>query len=277
MKRRLLVSLTAIAVLLVAFPLMAQDPASLYTRVASWQIEREHWDAYERFNRETQKPILDMLLADGVIVEYGFDATAVHTPKGSTHSNWFTAKSLANLEKALAAIVAADQKLSPEQRKMSDTIFAGQNHADRVMESLEYRMRTTTLSEGYDVTRMNRVKAGKGTQYRELWQKHSRPVFEQLFKENTVTAFGLDAEYIHTEEPGLRVVWFVVPNAEALDKVDAAFATARKKLSKEENEAITRAFADVIVEGSHRDGMYMIRSYAARTSPSDSLTSSGND
>jgi hypothetical protein len=281
MQRTLLAALSTLAVLGMALPAMAQDPAALYTRVASWHIAREHWDTYEAFNRQTQKPVLDKLLADGVIVEYGFDTTTVHTEKGGTHSNWFSARTLANLERALAALVSADLKLSTEERKKSDTIFSGENHRDLIMRSLEYRLTSASLSGGYDVTSSVRVKPGKGAQYRELWQKYARPVYEQLLREGAVVAFGMDAEFIHTDDPGTRITWYVVRDADSLDKVETAFESARARLSKEEAEARMRAFSEVLVEGVHRDGMYRILSYAAKevlpSSETQTSGSGGND
>ena len=95
-----------------AFP-TTPDQAVVYTRVAQWQIARPHWGAYEKDLKKNTVPVMEKLLADGVITEFGADRTTVHTPDGYTHSTWFCATSQANLEKALDTIVASEGKLLP--------------------------------------------------------------------------------------------------------------------------------------------------------------------
>ena len=113
----------------------AEDPV-VYTRLAQWQIARPNWGAYEADLKKTQVPVMEKLLADGVITEFGYDRNSVHSPDGYTHSSWFCAGSQANLEKALDTIVAADDKLTPEQRRRQDTEFSGTKHADQILRSV---------------------------------------------------------------------------------------------------------------------------------------------
>ena len=104
-------------------PLMSDDQPAMYTRIANWHIARANWDAYEKNFQKLQNSVFEKLLSDGVITEYGFDAVTVHTVDGATHSTWFSAKSIAGLERALETLQSAVQKLSPEERKKQDTDF----------------------------------------------------------------------------------------------------------------------------------------------------------
>ena len=91
-------------VLLTAAPAVAQDdPAPVYTRVALWQVDRAQWgDFVEDFEMHDQ-PVLEKLFNEGVIIEWGLDAMSLHHPEGYTHGTWWSATSMANLEKVLAA------------------------------------------------------------------------------------------------------------------------------------------------------------------------------
>ena len=246
-----------------ARPLLSQDQP-LYTRIASWNIARVHWADFEKDYKKNEQPVMEKLLADGVITQYGVDAVTVHTADGQTHSTWFSSRTLANLEKALDALVAANEKLGPEERRKQNTELSGEKHRDFIVRSLVHKVRPANLDKGYDMASFATVKPGKGREYRELWDKYTKPVLEQLVNEGAITAYGLDVEQVHTNSPSERVTWYVMPNAEALDKIEAAFEAARNKVDAVERRAIGTLFADVTEASAHRDGMFRIIRYAAK-------------
>jgi hypothetical protein len=83
-------SLVAVGLMVVISPGRAQAPdrTIVYSRIANWQIARPNWDAYAADLQKNTVPILEKLLVDGVITEYGVASAAVHTPDGYTHSTW---------------------------------------------------------------------------------------------------------------------------------------------------------------------------------------------
>jgi len=247
----------------VASSVRAEEPV-VYTRVAQWQIARPNWGAYEKDLKKNTVPVMEKLLADGVIVEYGADRTTVHSPDGYTHSTWFTAKSLAGLEKALDALVESETKLTPEERKKQDTDFAGTKHADMILRSVSFKNRTVKADKGYEEVSMQKLLPGKAQEYQDLWDKYTKPVLEQLYKDGAVTAYGVDTELIHTGDQGMRFFWHVMPDADALDKVEAAFEAARQKRTPEERKAIGQAFAELREPAGHRDSQANIVFYSAK-------------
>ncbi|MEW5980379.1 MAG: hypothetical protein AB1898_31715 [Acidobacteriota bacterium] len=264
MKQRLVLLLAVVCVAATALPLWGEEQPPLYTRIATWTIQRVHWEDYEKEFKRVEQPALEKLLADGVIVDYGADSTSVHTPEGPTHTTWFSAKSLANLERALDALVGSLQKLPAEERRKLATDLSGEKHRDFLVESRRYRSRAASLDKGYDITFMVTAKPGKSQQYEELWEKYTKPVLDQLFDAGTLVGYALSNEYIHTEKPGSFVTVIVVSNADALDKVEAAFESSYQKRSALERQAVQKAYEDVIEEGSHRDGMFQIFRYASK-------------
>lgn len=242
----------------------AEDQPVVYTRVAQWQIARPHWSAYEKDLKKNTVPVMEKLLADGVITEFGADRTTVHTPDGYTHSTWFSARSLASLEKALETLIESDNKLTPEERRKQDTDFAGTRHADLLLRSVMYRNRTVKTDKGYGTVSVQKMQPGKAQEYQELFDKYTKPVLEQLYKDGAVTAYGIDAELVHTGDPRLRFFWQILPDAEALDKVEAAFEASRQKRSPEERRAIGQAFAELRDAAAHRDSQASIIQYSAK-------------
>ena len=247
----------------VASAVRAEEPV-VYTRVAQWQIARPHWGAYEKDLKKNTVPVMEKLLADGVITEYGADRTTVHSPEGYTHSTWFAAKSPAGLEKALDALVASEDKLTPEERRKQDTDFAGTKHADMILRSVSFKNRTVKTDKGYGQVSAQKMLPGKGQDYQELWDKYTKPVLEQLYKDGAVTAYGVDTELIHTGDQAFRFYWQLMPDADALDKVEAAFEAARQKRTPEERKAIGLAFAELRDPAGHRDSQTNIVFYSAK-------------
>jgi competence protein ComGC len=242
----------------------AQDQPVLYTRVAQWQIARPNWGAYEADLKKSTIPVMEKLLADGVITEFGADRATVHTPEGYTHSTWFSARSLAGLEKALDALVESESKLTPELRRKQDTDFAGTKHADMILRSVGYHNRTVKTEKGYGNVSVQKMLPGKAQDYMALYDKYTKPVLEQLYKDGALTAYGVDAELVHTGDPGFRFFWEMLPDADALDKVQAAFDAAREKRTPEERRAIGQAFAELTDAAAHRDSRSNVIYYSVK-------------
>jgi len=241
----------------------AEDPV-VYTRVAQWQIARPNWNAYEKDLKKNLVPVMEKLLADGTIIEFGADRTTVHTPDGYTHSTWFCARSLGNLEKALDALVASESKLSPEESRKQDTDFAGTKHADLILRSVQFKNRTVKTEKGYGRVSAQKLLPGKAQDYQDLFDKYTKPVLEQLYADGALTGYGVDTELVHTGDPGFRFFWELLPDADALDKVEAAFTAARAKRTPEERRAIGMAFAELRDPAAHRDSQSSIIYYSAK-------------
>jgi hypothetical protein len=261
-----ILQLAAVGVMHLAVPVLAQaqEGPTVYSRVAYWQIARPNWDAYVADLKKNTLPVLEKLLADGVITEYGVVSSVVHTPDGYTHATWYAGRTIADVEKALAAIVASSQKLSAPERQRGDTDFAGTKHADSLVRTRVIRGRTTKLTSGYLYIAMDQVQPGKGQAFTQNYEKNTQPIYERLFTDGTVTSFGIDTEYIHTSDPGIRVRWYVVANAEGLDKTAAAAAAANEARSPAEREALAQAAREVLVGTAHRDELWQITAFASK-------------
>lgn len=69
--------------------------------------------AWQKYN----KPVLDKLLADGVIFAYGLAVEDIKTVADVTHFTWFDTKDLGSLEKVRTAFVADRERRSPEEQE----------------------------------------------------------------------------------------------------------------------------------------------------------------
>ena len=139
-----------------------------------------NWEAYTEDLKKNTLPVLEKLLADGVITQYGLVSATIHTPDGYTHSTWYSSRTIAGLEKALAAILAADKKLPAAERRRGDTDFAGTKHADLLVRSRILRAQTTKLTSGYITVGTDQIQPGKVQAYNERFEKFLRPIVEPL-------------------------------------------------------------------------------------------------
>lgn len=245
--------------------LIAQDSETVYTRVGLWEVPRTHWKTFGEFFEKYEKPVLDRLLSEGVIEEYGIDAMSVHHPEGYTHSTWFSSSSMAGLERVLNAYEEATEAQSSSGTD-PDSEFAGMvtKHRDLILRSISHGAKKVSLEDGYFMGSYNRVLRGKGSDHTKAWETYVKPVYEQLLADGTIVAYGLDTEYIHTEKPGGRTSWYIIPNMEADAKVEAAFDASWEKLSETERESRRALFWEMTEEGSHRDDMTRIMHYSHR-------------
>jgi len=80
----------------------------------------EYRKAWEKYN----KPILDKLAADGMILAYGLAIEEVRTDGDFTHYTWIATKDMASQDKVRAAVLGDRDKRSQEEQEAITHLFA---------------------------------------------------------------------------------------------------------------------------------------------------------
>jgi hypothetical protein len=254
----------ALASLAVPAAAQAPDGTMVFARVANWQIARPHWDAYEANIKKTELPVLEKMLADGVITEYGIARNVAHTPDGFTHNSWFASKTMAGLEQTLAALVAAGSKLPAAEQRRANTDFAGAKHSDLVVRSRVVKGKATKLAGGYAYISMDVIQPGKVTAYNERYEKQVRPVLDGLFASGGVVSHGIDQEFVHTADPNGRTRWVFFADAAGIDKMFEAGQAATEARTPAERQALAAAAREILVGSAHRDELWEILAYGSK-------------
>lgn len=252
MLRRFGISLILVGAL--ALAASAQEPTH-YTFVAEWAIERNQWQEFTTHFEKNVRPTLERLMADGTINGWGAFEAIVHQPNETTHGTWWTATSIANLERARGELI----KIPP-----SPSMANAKIHRDYLLRSLMRTARATAAASGYLWVSSSMVKPGQGQAWRENFEKYNKPTYDQLSSGGTVTYFAVDVEQVHTEDSGLRFVVYISPGVDGPDKVSATFGAVAQKRSAEERRAIAETFANLTVPGTHRDFFARVISYAQK-------------
>ena len=86
----------------------------------------EYRKAWEKYN----KPILDKLMADGVILAYGLAVEDVRTEGNFTHFTWYDMKDLASMDKIRAAFIGDRDHRSQEEQDAITNLFASLTDLD---------------------------------------------------------------------------------------------------------------------------------------------------
>jgi hypothetical protein len=213
-----------------------------YTYVAEWDAPRDKWIEIAAFAEKVWRPMLERLLADGTITGFGVYESVVHEPDGISHGLWWSAASMAGVEKARTEAL----KLPPAPGLMTA------KHRDYFLRSLVWKGKPAKGAGGYLRVATSVVQPGKAEEWQALWEKYNQPTYDELVANGTLSAYGVQLEQVVTADPGVRMVVSLYPNAEAMDKTQAAFSAASAQRTQQERESVTAAFAKATVPGSFR-------------------------
>ena len=77
------------------------------------------------------------------------------------------------------------------------------------------------------------------------------PLLEKELADGNILEYEVDTEAIHTEAPGIFLIVYIAPQAEGLDKVQAAVLASIKA-----QPLSGSAFGSVTESGDHRDELW---------------------
>lgn len=230
-----------------AAPAWAQDEPKerppMYSYVGFWNIPRAQWAEMEKNNAVDQK-ILDKALADGTILAYGYDLNLVHTLDGATHDDWWSAMSMAAMLNVLDKFYKSGTPTSP-------VLASATKHSDGIFVSRYYNWRPGSYKGAYTRVAYYKLKPDVPEHAIETISKHLIvPVLEKLLTDGSIVEYEIDTEAIHTEGPGAFWVDVISPNAEGLDKLNAALRDAGKA-----NPLNSQALDSMVDLAAHRDNL----------------------
>ena len=216
--------------------------------------------------RTVGAPVRDKLMADGVVMAWGVETPILRYPGGTTHLIWFAVANYDGVEKVLSAMEAQLAKLAAEDAKAAAAararkqqppmttaartraVFDMSKTRDWLTRDLVAGFGAPPAAGTLPVTRynFNKVKPGKGADYRRTWEKYNKPIFDKLVADGVVLAYGLAQEDVKTDGEFTHFVWIATATMAGLDKVGAAIAADRARRSEDDRNKITEAFLSVL-------------------------------
>jgi hypothetical protein len=228
-----------------ALPALAQsdmkDKAPMYCYVGLWAIPRAQWADMEKADA-ADMDVLQKALAGGSLVGYGFDTNLVHQPDGSTHDSWWCSMSMAGIMGVLDTFYTNGGSTTP--------VLAGATkHWDEILVSRYYNWHSGTVKNGYSHGSVYKLKADAPDEAVETLAKSAIvPMMEKMLANGTIAEYEIDQEAIHTDNPGMFFIFYLAPNADGLDKMNAALRDTLKS-----NPLIGPSFDSMVDFTVHRD------------------------
>jgi len=229
-----------------AAPVRAQtagikEKPALYTYEAEWAIPRAKWADMDK-STEGERKTMEKLFASGSVVAYGDDTTLIHEADGSTHDNWWQATSMAGILKALEALAGGSA---------SAVLASATKHSDNLWVSHYYNWHSGSWKGAYTHWAGYTLKAGAPDEAVAMIAKNFVvPVMEKLLADGTIIEYEIDEQAIHTQDPGTFAMLYITPNAEGLDKANAAVRDAVEK-----SPMIGPALESMVDFTKHRDSL----------------------
>jgi len=256
-RRALAVICLTVLALASAGALLAEDQPTVYTRVGLWQVKREMWPAFVKYFEKYDQPVMEKMMAAGVINEWGIDATALHSPEGYTHSTWYAATSYAALAKVDAAYEEQSKKLGEKESARVDAEFAAMitKHRDDMLSSVYQRASGGRFDHAVYFEGTFDVNPDQGDAALSYFNEQLKPTYQKLMDDGVVLNYGLYEQEIATESGNSRGVWYVVKDAAGIDAVKAAFKKYRSGLSGEQKRQRWAGIKEMAKLDSYRQHM----------------------
>lgn len=255
--RSVLMVLVAGVMLALAVPVVAQNATQssgvqekprMYTYVALWSLPRSQWADWAKTETADQKTLQDAM-AKGTLVGYGDDVNLIHQPDAPTHDDWFQSMSMAGLMNVLEQFYASGATSSPLQ-------MAATKHWDEMLVSRYYNWKPGNYQNIYSHGSSYKLKPDASDDAVDMLAKTAIvPMMEKMLANGTIVEYEIDEDAIHSAAPGTFYIFYLTPNADGLDKANAALRDTLKA-----NPLIGPAFDAVIDFKDHRD--YLSRTNA---------------
>lgn len=228
-----------------AAPALAQmdskEKPPMYCYVGLWAIPRAQWADMDKSNA-ADVDVLQKALSAGSLVGYGFDTNLVHQPEGSTHDSWWCSMSMSGILGVLDTFYTNGGATTP-------VLASATKHWDDILVSRYYNWKSGSMKNGYSHGSLYKLKADAPDGAIDTLAKSVMvPMMEKMLANDTIAEYEIDTEAIHTDAPGSFLVFYLTPNAEGLDKMNAALRDSLKS-----NPLISPAFDSMIDFTGHRD------------------------
>lgn len=220
---------------------------SYYTYVSQWQVPRADWAAFEKQAKEDDA-LMQKLVSDGTIIDYGDEATRVHTVDGFTHADWFTATSRANLLKALEQMYGS---------ATNSAFVATTRHADLFLHTIAHGGKAANAgTTGYLRVTFWQAKPGEGDALESYVLSTVKPILDKDIEDGSLLMYNFDEEDIHTSEPGSYNLALLFPDGASVDKFfDALMASGKQ------NPGVGQVLDSLTVAKDHRDDFGRVTAY----------------
>ncbi len=223
----------------------ATEKPAMYTYVSLWTVPRANWPDFEK-SEAAALATLNKLAADGTVVNFGNITRLNHQEGEPTHGDWFSSMSVADLMKALDALVAGGAAKDP--------LYANTKHWDHIFESRDYGFHSGTFTNAYLRVGVFKYKDG-AARTSEITRATIGKSLEGMLADGSAHGYFLQREFVHTVDVNSLFIVLFTNGAEGLDK----FTAAVESLAKNDPNGLA-AFESIIDQKGHVDELWRVTS-----------------
>jgi len=226
----LVACVVGVLMLAAALPAAAQATAGPITWLINTTVKPGMYMDLEKSVQKYDKPVLDKLLADGVISSWAFGTQVVGPPDVSciyvvTADNW---AAMGKVEKAFEDYYKA---MKPEETKAAMAAYFGATQPDKESTSVVRHLvfkETPGVKSNYMVRSVYKIKPGKGMAAVKMFKEFWVPIYDKLLQAGVINGYGLAVPEIHTGAGWTHAEWVTFSDLAQIDAMNKAFAEAEK-------------------------------------------------
>lgn len=230
-------------------PPAASTDQDIYTYVALWSVPRADWNALEKYYASLV-PAMKKLSDSGTIEGWGQARSFVHDESGITHLDWISAKGFAGLSKALDAIRAS----GPMPAALGNA-----DHWDEIMRSTVHGGKPGAGGAAMMWVARYELQSGQSEDFSKLFEDEIRPLFEEQVAAGTVLSYAVSFEAVHTVTPNMVSISYILKDAAAIDKFQAALDGYETK-----HPRAGAALEEVMNIAAHRDAIFEVLAFGQK-------------
>ena len=196
--------------------------------VTEWQVPQAQWLLWEAFQDSNFKPLLEKMMADGRIHDWGLYTNQLHSQNGPTHGLWFSAAEMS----AVQAVLEAEAHLPASS--LSDNLQV--KHRDFLFRKVSEGGHAAHGAAGILWVHRTQSSAAKYGQSPAFWEKDLKLLLDGLVEQGVVISCGIEIEQSRTQSSGVFYVHCLLAAQAAVDKFFVALTAMQSKMSGAERD-----------------------------------------
>ena len=264
--RSVLVVCVAIGMLAAAIPVVAQGAGEPITWLWHVTAKPGKWMDLEKAAEKYDKPVLDKLVADGVITSWGL-AYQLAGPPDQSYMYWVAGNDWAAMGKMWKAFEDNYKAMKEADRKASMDAFLGATVPEKESSSVVRQVvfkGTPGVKPVYLWQMIHKVKPGHGRAATAMFKEYDVPVLDKLLAAGTICAYGASVPEVLTGSGWTHSFWVMFTDMAQLDAITKAYMEDFATRSESVNEAMMANWIAMNDMDARWDSLMQIELYGGK-------------
>jgi hypothetical protein len=250
-----------------ALPAAAQATNEPLTWLINVTVKPGHYMDLKKATEKYDKPVLDKLVADGVIGSWGFGCQEVGPPAVSC-LYFVTAADWAAMGKVDKAYEEQRKGMKEAEVKAMLDAYNGVTEPEKEVSSIVRHVvfqGTPGTKVNYLMRHVYKFKPGHGSAAVKMFKQYSAPIYQKLLEAGVINGYGMAVPELHNDASWTHATWITFSDLSQLDAVDKAFDEAMKARGEELNEMLRSTLMKMHDMDAHWDSLVEVSLYGTQS------------